>query len=158
MAKKMAIPWELKYKFALGGWASSLKGFMYAIRKKYGAAAALEMYEMVSKMDGRVKNMTHTLKDVFNIEGNDMEAIEKFWTIYHELTGNDIATLELSKTFYSQRITKCSFKTEPIDISEWCNIFVDIIAKTLNPKTTFERLKSMCEGDPYCEYVAKLEE
>ena len=45
MAKKVSIPWELKYKFAQGGWTTLLKGFLYEIREEYGAAAALKIYE-----------------------------------------------------------------------------------------------------------------
>jgi len=159
MAGKVVIPWELKYKFAFGAWTSILKGFMYAIRKKYGAAAALEIYEMVAKMDDRIKNMTQILKDVFKIEGNDMVAMQKWWDIWYELTGIEVTWLERSKTCNRNKITKCPFKMESKDLSDWdLTIFTNVVTKALNPKATTEQHKNMCAGDPYCEFVTRIEE
>jgi len=158
MSKEVVIPWELKYKFVRGMLTTLFKGFMYEIREECGAAITLKIYESLNKRDDRIKNMTHTLKDVFNIEGNDMDTIVKWWKIYWELTGIESTTLELSKTFWRNRITKCPFKTGYKDISDWDFLLVNIIVKTINPKATYERLKGMCAGDPYCESVWKIKE
>ena len=158
MAKKRVIPWELKYKFAMGGWAAFLKSYHYLIREKYGADAALEMYERSCTMDNRVKNFTKTLLQIFNLEGNDAETIKQWFEIWAELIGQESITLELSKTSSRVKITKCPYKTEPKDISDWCKIFTDIVYKTINPKATLERPKGMCAGDPYCEFVTGIEE
>jgi len=158
MAKEVVIPWELKYKFALGGWASILKGFFYAIRKKYSATAALETYEIVARMDDRVKNMTKTILNVFKLDGNDIETISKWFDIWHALTGMESTTLELSNTLVRARITKCPFKMEAIDLSDWdLKFFTGLVTKTINPKATVEQPKNMCAGDPYCEFVIKIE-
>ena len=158
MAKKMVIPWELKYKFAMGGYVSVIKGFLYAIREKYGATAALEIYERVCTMDDRTKKFTNSILEIFKIEGNDAETIEKWYDIYQELNGIEYATLELSKTFLRRKIIKCPWKTEPRDISDWALIFHgNIVTKTINPKAILERPKAMCVGDPYCEYVWRIE-
>ena len=65
MVKKVAIPLEFKYDFVLGAWTTILKGFLYAIRKKYGAVAALEIFERVCKMDDRNRNMIKSLMKIF---------------------------------------------------------------------------------------------
>ena len=135
-----------------------LKGFLYAIRERYGADAALEIYEKVSKMDDRIKNMSQTLLNVFKIEGNDAETIGKWYEIWWELAGAECTWLERSKTSIRQKISKCPFKTEPEDISKWDSIFLNIVVKSINPKATGERPKAMCEGDPYCEFVYKIKE
>ena len=159
MSKKVVIPWELKYKFLKGMLTTFFKGVMYEIREKDGATAALEFFERIWKMEDRVKNMTNTIKDVFKIEDNDMEAIAKWFDIYNELTGTEATRLELSKTFNKVRCPMgCAWHTKPKDISDWVLIFFGIIVKTLNPKATIERPKGMCLGDPYCEYVTKIEE
>jgi hypothetical protein len=157
MAKKVAIPLELKYKFASGGYVSLLKGVMYAIREKYGAAAVLEIFERVWKMEDRVKNMTTTLKNVFKIEGNDMEAIAKWYDIWWELQGLEATRPELSKTRTIVKVTQCPWKTWPKDISDWDLFLQKIIIKTINQKATIEMPKSMCAGDPYCEFITKIE-
>ena len=103
--------------------------------------------------------MTTTLKEVFKIEGNDMEAIIKWFEIWRELMGVESTIFEQSeKSFRSRNPTGCAWQTDPKDISEWQLNFTNIILKTLNPKVTVERPKAMCEGDPYCEYVYTLEE
>ena len=158
MAEKVEIPWETKYKFAVGGYHATIKSFLNLIREKYGAEAALERYERFCKEDDRLKNLTNTILNVFKIEGNDMEAIEKWWDIWYELAGLESTTLELSKTMSRMKITKCPWQTEPKDISDWDMIFTNIVYETINPKATIEKLKGMCAGDPYCEFVAKLEE
>ncbi len=66
--------------------------------------------------------------------------------------------LERSKTINRIKVTKCPWKTEPKDISDWVLIFNNIVNKTINPKATLERPKAMCAGDSYCEYVWKIEE
>lgn len=47
MAKKMPIPWELKYNYMKGMLTTLFKSVMYEFRERYGAAAALEFYEGV---------------------------------------------------------------------------------------------------------------
>jgi hypothetical protein len=158
MSKKVAIPWELKADFRLKGWTSILKGFLYAIREKYGADEALKMYERVGEMDDRHKNLTNSIKTIFKIEGNDIETIAKWFDIWWELTGEEYTWLERSKTIARSKITQCPFKTGYEDISEWELIFRKNISKAINPKAIVERPKAMCAGDPYCEHVFKIEE
>ena len=133
-APKKGIPWELKYKYAMGGWTSVFKGFLYEVREKCGEAEAIEMYERICKRDNRVKNMTNTIKDVFNIEGNDAETIAKWWDIWMEITGQEAIWFERSKTKSRNRITRCPFKTAYKDISDRCDVFVNIVNKSINPK------------------------
>ena len=156
-APTRGIPWELKYKYAVGGWTSFFKGIMYAIREKYGAAAVLEIFERVWKMGDRVKNMTNSILNVFKLEDNNAETIGAWYDIWGELTGYETTILERSKSIEREKNTKCPWKTEPKDISDWSLIFSNIVVKTINPKATFERLKGMCEGDPDCEFVTKME-
>ncbi len=68
--------------------------------------------------------------------------------------------LQLSFLKHSGEIKWLSveFKQKYEDISDNSLILLDIIYKTINPKVTVERPKAMCAGDPYCEYVWKLEE
>jgi hypothetical protein len=49
VAPKRGLPWELKYKYAMGGYTGIFKAFLYAIREEFGAASALKIYERVSK-------------------------------------------------------------------------------------------------------------
>ena len=158
-ATKRGLPWELKYKYVRGMGTTLLKGFMRAIRTKFDAATALELYEMVCKMDDRNKKMTMTLKDVFNIEGNDINTIMTWWEIFYELVGVEATWLEMTKTIARLKITECPWSTpDPKDINGWEIIFNSLITKTINPKATVERPKAMCAGDPYCEYVWRIEE
>ena len=132
---------------------------MNEIREKYGAAVALEIAEKVWKREDRVKKMVHTLKDVFKIEGNDLEANLLWWNLYYELAGMETTYLEVNKSSTKTKITKCPWSTpDPKDISDWCIIYANIINKAFNPKFTLERLKGMCAGDPYCEFFLKIEE
>jgi len=158
MTEKVSIPLLLKHEFALRAYTSLIKGFLYAIREKYGANAALEVYERVCTMDDRIRNMTNSLLDVFQLKGNDAKTIANWFNVWFELTGFEYATLESSNKMSRIKITKCPFKTEPEDISDWPKIFTIITTKTINPKATFERPKGMCAGDSYCEYVWKIEE
>ena len=43
------------------------------------------------------------------------------------------------------RRIETDFRTQDAEIR-----FDNIVVKTINPKTTFERPKGMCAGDPYC--------
>ena len=157
MAKKPVIPWELKYDFAMRGYADITKAFLYAIRERFGATVALEIYERVITMGDRIKRFTNTIRNIFKIEDNDVEAIAKWWDIWFELTGYEWTRPERSKTITRYKITKCLWKTELKDISDRCLIFTNLVTKTINPKATVERLKGMCEGDPDCEFVTKME-
>jgi hypothetical protein len=158
MTEEVVIPWKLKYDFAMDGWISNHKGHLYAIREEYGAAAAIGMYERFCKMGDRLKNLTNTLLKIFKIEGNDLEAIEKWWNIFYELIGIESTILERSPTINRRRVTKCPHKTEPKDISDWDLPFANMITMTINPKVTFKRPKAMCAGDPYCEEVYELKD
>lgn len=158
MTTKMGIPCEFKYELAMKGWASMLAGFLYIIRDEFDATTALKLIEKFFKRDDRLKNLSNFLKTVFKIEGNDAEAIGKWFGIWHELVGSESIFLEQSKTITRNRVTKCQFKTGYKDLSDWCLIWCDIVYNTINPKATFERHKSMCAGDPYCEFVTKIEE
>ncbi len=157
-APKRGIPWELKYDFAMKGYTNLGKGYLYAIREKYGAAAALEMYEMVNKMGDRAKNFTNTIRTIFNLEGNDAETIGQFFDIWAELTDQEVIILERSKIVNRIKYIKCPYKTEPKDISDWCKIFGNIVNKTINPTAILERPKGMCAGDSYCEFVWRIED
>jgi hypothetical protein len=158
MTKKLVIPWELKYKFAMGAYASGWKGWLYSVREECGAATTLKIFERVQKLDDRIKNFTKTVLKVFKLEGNDAETIAQWWDIWFELCGFEWTWPERSKTITRFKVTKCPFKTEPTDISSWALIFVNLATKTINPKTSVERPKGMCAGDPYCEYTIKMEE
>lgn len=158
MAKKRMIPWELKYDFAIKGYTSGYRGFLYAIREEYGAAAALKIYEKVCRMDDRIKNLVNTLLTIFKVDGNDAEAIAEWWDIWCELASFKHTWIERSSTIVSTKITECPFKTEPRDIGNWCKIFGNIVAKSVNTKASAERPKGMCAGDSYCEYLFKIEE
>lgn len=158
MAKKIGIPFEFKYELAMKAWSSMIAGFLYVIREEFNAVTALKLIEILFKRDDRVKNLTNFIKNVFKIEGNDIEALNQWFDIYHELTGFESTTLEQSETSYRNKITKCPFKTGYKDVGDWCKIWCNIVYTTINPKATFERLKGMCAGDPYCEFVNKIEE
>ena len=157
-APKRGLPWELKYKYAMGGYIGSFKAFLYAIREEYGAAAVLKIYERVATMDDRIKNFTNLIKNVFKLEGNDAETIGEWIDIWNEMMENEVTILERSKTIERRKHTNCPWQTGPKDISGWALILENIIVKTINPKATVERPKAMCAGDPYCEYVYKIEE
>lgn len=158
MTKKISIPLLLKHDFTLRAYSSIVKGFLYAIRDKFGPATALEIYARVCTMGDRIKNLTNSIIDIFQVKGNDAETISNWFDVWWELTGGEHTTLEQSKISSRHKITKCPFKTEPKDIRDWALIMVNLVAKTINPKTTVERPKAMCAGDPYCEYVWKIEE
>ena len=158
MVEKVEVPLETKYKFAMGGFASAYKGFLELIREEYGAAAALKIYEKYSKKDDRIKNFTNTILTAFKIEGNDCETIGKFWDVWYELTGMKVTVLERSKAINRVKVTKCPLKMEYKDLSDFSLINKEFVFEVINPKATVERPKAMCEGDPYCEYIYKLEE
>ncbi|WP_287584188.1 hypothetical protein [Candidatus Borrarchaeum sp.] len=158
MAMKITIPWELKYKYARGMLTTLFKGFMYVIRERHGAAEALEIHQLVNKMDNRIQNMIRTLKDVFKIEENDIKALRSVWEIYLDLTGIISTTLEQSEKLWRHKITTCAWVTEPKDLSDWCYNYCSLMNKFINPKTTLERPKAMCTGDSECEFVVKIEE
>ena len=110
-------------------------------------------------MDDRVQNMTATLKNVFKIKGNDIEAITKWFEIWFELIGWKVIWSEPSKTISRFKCPiGCAWMTKPEDLSEWVLIFYNIAAKTINPKAFIERPKGMCAGDSSCEYVIKIED
>jgi hypothetical protein len=142
----------------MGGWLAFLKAYHYVIREEYGADAVLKLYDRVCRFDDRVKNFTKSILTVFNIKKNDAEAIANFLDIWYELSWWEIEWLERSKTVSRVKITKCPYKTEPKDISGWCSTFFNIAAKTINPKATVEQPIGMCAGDPYCEFVHKIED
>ena len=158
MAEKMAIPMELLYDFYLGAWTDfAHRGFLYAIREKYGAEAALDIYERGYNMDNTVKKLTNAIVTMFYLKGDDAETIGEVLDIWDEFTGVDSTILERSQTFNRRKVTKCPFKTKPQDVSDWNIPFINILTNTINPMITFERPKAMCAGDSYCEYVWKLE-
>ena len=156
-APKRGLPCEFKYDFAMSGYAFTMKAWLHVVREEYGAAAALKLYEKISKKGDRIKKLTNTLLTIFNLEGNDAATIGEWFDIFCECAGIDATILERSQTINRVKVTKCPWKTELKDVP-FGVIFMDIGAKTINPKLTVERPKAMCEGDPYCEYVWKLEE
>jgi len=157
-APKRGLPCEMKYDYAMGGYLGLLKAFLYAIREKYGANAALKVYERTSIMDDREKRFTNKLLKIFKIEGNDAEAVGAWWDIYQELTGIDGIIVEQSKKIDLRKITKCPFKTDPKDISDRCIIFCNLVTKSINSNATYKRPKALCAGDPYCEFITRIEE
>ena len=158
MAKKIGIPCEFKFQLIFTAYSTMLKGFMYEIRERFDAATALELLQSFFNRDDRVKNLTNFIKKVFKIEGNDVESIYKWLDIWLEICGFEYDRLEQSKTFGRNRITKCPFKMGYKDLSDWCVNWNAIIYETLNQKATIEAIKQMCAGDPYCEFVSKIEE
>jgi hypothetical protein len=156
-ATKAVIPWELKYDYAIVGWTGILKGFLYATREKYGPTVTVEIYERVCAMDDRVENLANTIRTIFNLEGNDAEAIGKLYDLWDEFTGTEYTTLERSKIINRRKVTKCPWQTQYLDISDWMIPFTQTFVNAINPKAIFERPKGMCAGDSYCEYVWKLE-
>lgn len=158
MAKKVVIPWELKHDWAMRGWASSHRGYLYATRKKHGPAAALELFERAQKIDERVKNFANAILTIFNLKGNDCETIGEVLDIWDELTGTEASVLKRSKIINRRKVTQCPLETGYEDVSDWAVIWMNIIDDVINPKGIFERPKSMCAGDPYCEYVYRFEE
>ena len=155
---KMVIPWELKADYRLKSNVSVFKRFLYAIREEYGADAVLKLYDRVCRMDDRIKKLANSLLTIFKLEGTNAETIGQWFDIWNELNGMEVTMLERSKTINRTKITKCPFRTEPKDFSDWDIIFHSIVDKTINPKATVERPKGMCAGDPYCEYVDRIEE
>jgi hypothetical protein len=158
VAKDIVIPSELKLDFFKTAYHSIHKGFMYVIRDEFGAATALKLLEILYKRDDRVKNLVNFIKDVFKIEGNDLEALATWVDFWNELTGIEGTWLERSKTILRGKVTKCPFKTGYKDLSDHIYIWMNIVVKTINPKMTVERPKGMCAGDPYCEYIHKIED
>ena len=158
-ATKRGLPLEFKYQFVRGQLTTLFKGFMYVIREKFGAATALELAERMWLFDDRVKKMTELILNIFNIEGNDIKALMKWWEIFYEIVGVEATWLEVTKTYARIKITKCPWSTpDPKDISDWDIILPSVINKTINPKATVERLKAMCAGHPNCEYIHKIDE
>ena len=158
-APKIGLPWELKCKFARGQVTTLFKGFMHVIREKFGAAIALEIAEGVWKYKDRMKNMINTIKDVFKIEGNDIEAIINWWNIWFEHTGIEATWLEVTDKSARWKINVCPWNSpDPEDLSGWCEIFCNTIEKIINPKVIHERPVGMCSGDPYCEHITRIEE
>jgi hypothetical protein len=159
MSGKITIPWELKYKYVRGQMTTLFKGFLYAIREEYGATVALKVAKNMWEFNDRIRNMVSTLLNVFEIEGNDCETIGGFWDVYFEIQGTEGIILERSKTSGRTKITDCPWSTpDPKDISSWCVVFNNIIHKSINPKASTKRLKGMCNGDTYCEFVVRIEE
>ena len=115
------------------------------------------MIEMLDKMDDRIKSLTNSLLKIFKIEGNDCETIGEWFDIYFELCGMEGTVLERTKSINRIRITRCPWKTEPKDISDW-DTMPNIVAKTINPKATVEQSSNMCAGNPHCDFVFKIEE
>ena len=158
MSKKITIPNEFRLEFALTGYTTMLKGFMYVIRERHGAAEALACFKRFFEMDDRMRNATKFLKTVFKIEGNDVETITDWLVVWYEIFGFEYDVLERSKTISRIKITKCPWKTGYKDVSGWCNIWGDLVYTTINPKATHELTKGMCAGDPYCDFIVKIEE
>ena len=159
MTKKVGIPWELKYNFAMEMYANCRKEFFYVIRDEFDADTALRLYEKICIKDDKIKYFTKKFLTLFKIEGYDAETIAQFLDAWWELTGAETTWIERSKTIARVMVTKCPFKTKYKDLSDWdLNIFISIVAKTINPNFSVEQCKNMCAGDSYCEFVFKIEE
>ena len=159
MVKKFSIPWELKYKYVKGMLTTLFKGFLYEIREEFGAATALKIYEKFNKKYDRIRNMTNNIKDVFKIEGNDIEALATTFEIWFELTGWEVIWYDQSeKSIKFKCPFGCAWLTKPEDLSEWFLIIANTFAKSINPKAIIERTMGMCAGDSSCEYIIKIEE
>ena len=158
MVKIVAMPVEFKYELAMTGWSSMLKGFMYVIREKFGAATKYECVETFFAKDDRMRNLTNSLLTIFKIEGNDAETFAQWFDVWGKATGFELTWPERSKTVAKVKITKCPWKTGYKDIGDWCKIWIKFVFNTINPKVTPKRPKGMCAGDPYCEVIFKLED
>jgi len=141
----------------MNNYADFLKGLLYANRKKFGAATALEIYERVCKLGDRTANVTRSMLKIFKIEGNDAETWGQLMDIWNENSGMESTILERSKTIDRRKLTKCPFVTEHKDVSDWDIRFCRIMAKTINEKAILEMPKIMCKGDPYCEFIFRTE-
>ena len=108
MTKKMVIPWELKADFRLRAYTSMLKAYLYVTREEFGAATALKLYEKICKIDDREKRVTHSLVDIYKIEGNDAETIADWFDIWGELQGREGHVVEQSKTICRSNPSNCS--------------------------------------------------
>jgi hypothetical protein len=157
-APKRGLPWELIADFRMTAYRNALRGFLYVIREEFGADTALRLYERLCTMDDRIKNLTKTLLKIFQIKGTDAETWAQFWDIWIEICGFQATWLERSKTKSRLKVTKCPFQVGYKDISGWALIWMNIVNETINPQGIFERPKEMCAGDPYCEYIYKIEE
>jgi len=158
VAKELVIPWKLKYDIAFKGWTSSLRGYLHAVREKYGANASLEMYERMCRMGDRIKNAANKFRTIFNVEGNDAATIVDVIEIWLQLAGFEYITPERSKAISRHLMTKCPWTTDYKDLCDWDLIFSNIVVKAIDPKAVFYEPKRMCAGDPYCEFVNKIEE
>ena len=134
-----------------------MRRFLHLIRERHGVAEALACIEEIWRRDDTVKNLTNFFRTVFKIEGNDVETMAQWFDIWYELTGIEAIWLERSKTNARWKVTKCPWKLGYDDISDWCKIWGDIIAETINPKITSERPTGMCASDPYCEFRYRIE-
>ncbi len=156
---KRGLPCEFKYDWAIRGYANILRAFLYAIREEYGADAAVRIKERIDNMSDRVKEgFVKPILEIFKIDGDDAETIGAVFDVWGEVCGQEGVILERSETVNRIKYTKCPWKTEPKDLSGWCNSFNIIVGKTVTPKVAFEPIKLMCAGDPHCEFVWKIEE
>ncbi len=116
------------------------------------------MYERMNRMGDRLQNIVNKFRTIFNVKGNDAEAIVDVISIWLDLAEFEYTT-ELAKLISKLIVTKCPWTTDYKDISDWdVNTFVTNMAKTVNPKATIEQPKNMCAGDSYCEFIFKIEE
>ncbi len=74
------------------------------------------------------------------------------------MTETEGVIFERSKKISHHKVTKCPWKIDYKDLSEWTFIFCERVAKYINPMLNLERPKAMCAGDSYCEYIFTLEE
>jgi hypothetical protein len=157
-APKRRLSFEQKYDFVMSGNEHFFRGWLYAIRAKHGAAAVLDSYAMMCKEGDRIKNMTNALRKIFNLYGNDATTIGELLDVWDEIWKYETTILERTPTINRRIVTKCIWKVDYKDIGNYAFTIKEIMGKTVNPKAAFERPKGMCVGDPYCEYIWRIEE
>jgi hypothetical protein len=157
-APKRKLSFEQKYDFVMSGNENFFRGWLYAIREKYGASAVLDITATMYKEGDRIKNMTNALLKVFGLEGNDASTIGELLDVWDEIWKYETTILERTPKVNRRIVTKCIWKVNYKDIGNYAFTIKNIMGKTVNSNATFERPKGMCVGDPYCEYIWRIDE
>jgi hypothetical protein len=155
---KRGISWELKYNFAMRNFTDFAKGYVHANRDKYGPSAALEIFDLNCKEGDRVKNLSKLIQQIFNLDGIDAVTIGEVIDVWDEICGYENIIIERSESVNRRKVTKCPWTVKYKDVGNYAWYFKDQMGKGVNPKATLEMPKKMCAGDPYCDYIWRIEE
>ena len=82
-------------------------------------AAAPKAPSMWNHKSSSLQKSDKMIQNVFKIEGNDLEAISKWWDIFYELYGSEGEDFERSKTIARTKTTKCPWKIEGKGLDDW---------------------------------------